>query len=83
MELARAVLQCTIGGKAEAYVFQTHSTDLDAYIEAACSRPCGGMRCPRCTEKSACIEMLQTRSADEGMTPFLVCTLCSYRSTFK
>lgn len=83
MELARAVLRRTIGVNAEACVFKKYSSDLDAYIEAACSRPCGGMTCPRCTEKSARIEMLQTRSADEGMTPYLVCTLCTHRSTFR
>jgi DNA-directed RNA polymerase subunit M/transcription elongation factor TFIIS len=27
--------------------------------------------------------MLQTRSADEGMTPYLVCTLCAHRTMFR
>jgi DNA-directed RNA polymerase subunit M/transcription elongation factor TFIIS len=83
MDRARAVLRLEIGDQAEANVFQAHATDVDAYIEAACSRPCDGLPCPRCGERTAQIEMLQTRSADEGMTPYLVCTSCAHRAMFR
>jgi DNA-directed RNA polymerase subunit M/transcription elongation factor TFIIS len=33
--------------------------------------------CPRCKSKSTSVVELQTRSADEGATPFLLCYDCS------
>ena len=83
MDCARAVLQQEIGTDKERELFRVHGNDVDAYINAACAHADDGMQCPSCKATTARIEMLQTRSADEGMTAFIVCTSCQYRATFR
>ena len=81
MENARRVCKGMVGKQAEETLFEKHGSDADEYIDRACSRPSAGLRCGRCKENSGRVEMLQTRSADEGMTAFFVCGKCGLRRT--
>ena len=72
------------GEELEAKLHQQYGSDLDEYIYNACREQSGtrGLLCTKCQAKSAVVEMLQTRSADEGMTAFLVCQKCGHRRHF-
>lgn len=39
----------------------------------------GGMHCRKCGSHNLCVEMRQTRAADEGMTAFMTCGACGHR----
>ena len=82
MEHARRVLQQHIGTEEEEKVYQQCAHDLDEYIEVACSERANGLWCSRCKQNTAVVELLQTRSADEGMTAYLVCHKCNWRKVF-
>ena len=81
MQQARHICRETRGHEIEAQLWQAHGKDLDEYIYHACGADgaAAGLRCHRCGQDRATIEMLQTRSADEGMTAFLVCSACLHR----
>jgi len=79
MENARRVCKDIVGEQAEETLFEQHGHDVDEYIDRACNRPADGMRCAQCKTNSGRVEMLQTRSADEGMTAFFVCSKCGLR----
>ena len=72
------------GEDSEADLFLRYGTDLDEYIYHACREQSAsvGLLCAKCHTKSAVIEMLQTRSGDEGMTAFVVCQKCAHRRHF-
>ena len=82
MQRAREICRAEFGHDKEKRLWDTHGHDLDEYIHAACSAEKDGLWCARCKQNTAVIEMLQTRSADEGMTAFLVCQLCRARRRF-
>jgi len=82
MQQARDICRDVHGAKKEADLYHTYSSDPDEYIYHACSVKSGGLLCKHCRTKSATIEMLQTRSADEGMTAFVVCSACGHRRHF-
>jgi len=79
MEHARRVCIGIVGKQAEETLFKQHGHDVDEYINRACSKPANGLRCKHCKTDSGRVEMLQTRSADEGMTAFFVCSKCGLR----
>lgn len=82
MDHARHVLREHAGAEHEQKTYAAHASDLDAYINAACEAPTSGLKCSRCKQHQAVVELLQTRSADEGMTAFVVCGACGYRRKF-
>ena len=82
MDHARNVLREHAGDEHERKTHLAHPSDLDAYINAACEAPTGGLKCSKCKQYRAVIELLQTRSADEGMTAFVVCRACGHRRKF-
>lgn len=82
MEHARNVLREAVGNEKEAQIYRMHCDDFDAYCNAAVQAPEAGLVCPACKQNTAAIELLQTRSADEGMTAYIVCQSCSYRRTY-
>ena len=82
MDHARHVLREYAGKEREQQIYLAHCNDLDAYINAACEAPVQGLQCSRCKQYHAAIELLQTRSADEGMTAFVVCSTCGHRTKF-
>ena len=81
MQQARDVCRSMHGEETEAKLYKQYGSDLDEYIYNACREHSGtcGLLCAKCQTKSAVVEMLQTRSADEGMTAFLVCQKCGHR----
>ena len=83
MELARDVFRKYAGHETERTLYEQYPDDVDEYINAACSDREDGRLCSRCSKKSVVIELRQTRSADEGMTAYLVCQSCKYRTLFK
>ena len=82
MEQARDVCRKLHGLEKEKSLYNAHRNDMDEYIFHACNAQSQAMLCQNCKTKSAVVEMLQTRSADEGMTAFIVCQNCSYRRHF-
>ena len=81
MELARDVCRQLVGQERELDLWQCHQHDIDKYIHHACKLQAGsnGLQCWGCSSQSVVVQMLQTRSADEGMTAFLVCLACKRR----
>jgi len=79
----RVTARISVGIVAESQMWEAHGDDIDAYINAVCSGVASaeGIACPKCKSTSTRVDMLQTRSADEGMSAFLVCTACSFKST--
>ena len=82
MQHAREVCRNELGVKKEQSLWDAYGKDLDEYIYAACSAETEGLWCAACKRHTAVVEMLQTRSADEGMTAFLVCQRCKARRRF-
>ena len=83
MDHARNICREHAGEAREHSIYTEHQGDLDAYVNAACEQPAtSGMRCRKCAKDNAVIELLQTRSADEGMTAFLVCRSCHHRAKY-
>jgi len=82
MQQARDIYRQLYGMEAERKLFETHGDDMDKYIHLACSETDRGIRCTQCNEMTGIVELLQTRSADEGMTAYVVCTKCEYRRVF-
>ena len=80
MEHARHIYRIHVGAELEEKVYSEHKDDLDAYIHAACCKIPVGVLCKGCGKHSAAIEMMQTRSADEGMSAFLVCKNCNSKT---
>lgn len=81
MELARDVCRQLVGEGNELDLWRQHKHDLDQYIHHACKLQADskGLQCWGCASQSVVVQMLQTRSADEGMTAFLVCLACKRR----
>lgn len=82
MQTARDVFRAHAGTERELALHNTWPNDLDAYINEACEVPGRGLLCRNCKSNDAVIELLQTRSADEGMTAFIVCSRCRHRRPF-
>ena len=82
MQHARNVLREAVGDEREAEIYSMHCNDFDAYCHAAGQVPDAGLVCPGCKRKTAAIELLQTRSADEGMTAYIVCQSCGHRRAY-
>ena len=82
MQNARDVCRSLYGNDAESALWSQHGHDLDEYIHfAACKQlQETGLQCPKCNLQTAIVETLQTRSADEGMSAFIVCKVCKYRN---
>jgi len=80
MEHARNVCKNLHGIEAELVLYEQYKLDLDEYIHAACSTKKRGLLCKACKRNTCAIIMLQTRSADEGMTAYLSCSACSHRA---
>ncbi len=59
--------------------------DLDVYIDEVMqlmgSNEQRGSKCRYCGKHTAVVKMLQTRSADEGMSALASCTSCKRRYT--
>lgn len=81
MQLARDVCRQLYGPDQELKLWETYGADANEYIHHACStdRHADGLECPYCHARTAVVEMLQTRSADEGMSAFLACKTCHKR----
>jgi DNA-directed RNA polymerase subunit M/transcription elongation factor TFIIS len=72
-------------GKArELQLFQQYGHDVDYYIEKSLQPPesGGGYTCKKCKGTQGVVQLLQTRSADEGMTAYIVCPECNHRRLF-
>lgn len=82
MEQARDICRSVHGADKESVLHAQYGADLDEYVYHACSAELDGMLCTKCHANSAVVEMLQTRSADEGMTAFVVCQKCHHRRHF-
>lgn len=82
MDHARDICREQVGAARELSIHDRHADDLDAYINAACEQPAAGICCRKCKQDDAVIELMQTRSADEGMTACLVCRACGYRGKY-
>ena len=83
MEHARNVCRMYRGVDAEARLYQEHGYDIDKYIDAVGKEPSKGLMCKKCNKNTAAIELYQTRSADEGMTAYIVCSACRHKAVFK
>ena len=80
MERARNICTKLRGRQAEAILYEQFQHDLDEYIHAACSDTQRGIQCTACQRNTCSVQLLQTRSADEGMTAYLSCSSCSHRT---
>ena len=84
MQQARNICRHVHGVDKEASLHAQYGADLDEYVYHACNEAGGGggILCKQCKTNSAVVEMLQTRSGDEGMTAFVVCQKCRHRRHF-
>ncbi len=82
MQQARDVYRRLHGAEVEQKLFEKYGDDMDEYIHLACSNTDRGIQCVQCKEMAGVVQLLQTRSADEGMTAYVVCTKCQYRRVF-
>lgn len=79
MEHARNVYRLHVDATKENEVFNESGGDLDKYVYLACSSKERGCKCRKCGRNTCKIEMLQTRSADEGMSAVECCSYCKTR----
>ena len=84
MEIDRKRVVGVLGRKREQLIYDKHGNDTDAYVFAALSQAlpedhANGARCAKCNTNNVMIEVKQTRSADEGMTSFGLCSNCGHR----
>lgn len=71
------------GSSEEQQLYDQYSSDVDEYIYMALSsHKLTGYSCAKCKKQGCTVELLQTRSADEGMSAFLVCPHCSFKRLF-
>ena len=81
MQAAREVCVRLRGSEQEAALHAEYGSDLDEYIyQACCGTATQGLRCKKCRKLACTVQLLQTRSADEGMTAYLVCSACRHRA---
>ena len=83
MDHVRRMCKSLHGMQKEKELFLQYGHDMDEYIEMALKQQeTGGLLCKKCNKLSCTIELMQTRSADEGMTAFVVCACCQHRRLF-
>ena len=78
MEHARRVTSTECGRAAEAEIHKVAGSNLEEYIQLALhakfpDEAVNGAVCKHCHKKSVTIALIQTRSADEGMTAKATC----------
>ena len=74
MDRARQVTSAECGTKQEAQIFALAGNNLEEYIQTALqsrfpSSAKNGALCKHCGKNSVTVALMQTRSADEGLTP--------------
>ena len=84
MDHVRQICSNLHGSEYEQNLYTMHGHDMDEYIEMALQPPQAetGYTCKKCKQKSCSIQLFQTRSADEGMTPYVVCARCHHKRPF-
>lgn len=80
MQQARDVCVQLHGATEEAALYEQFQHDIDEYIYQACYGIKRGIQCKKCKRMACTVQLLQTRSADEGMTAYLVCSACRHRT---
>ena len=78
MDHARQMTSAECGEAMEAEIYASAGNNLEEYIQTAlqtrfASTTSNGALCKFCHKKSATIALMQTRSADEGMTAHATC----------
>lgn len=78
MDRARQVTSAECGTKQEAQIFALSGNNLEEYIQTALqarfpSSAKNGALCKHCGKNSVTVALMQTRSADEGMTAHATC----------
>ena len=81
MKKAREICRELYGPEREQALYDQYR-DLDEYIEASLSDQ-AGYQCNNCNCNQCTVQLMQTRSADEGMTAYIVCPHCKQRRPFK
>ena len=80
MQAARCGALRYLSANAEERCFSDSRGNLDRYIDnvmQACgSRNTSGAFCKHCKQQTLIVKLLQTRSADEGMTAIGTCSRC-------
>ena len=86
MDHVRHMCTSLHGQQKEQELFDQYGQDMDEYIEQTLNaqeeQGLQGLLCKSCKRYSCTIQLLQTRSADEGMTAFIVCGKCQFRRLF-
>jgi DNA-directed RNA polymerase subunit RPC12/RpoP len=80
MQVAREICRELFGVERELVLFLRHP-DIDEYINAALSGD-DGYDCTKCKGTQCTVQLIQTRSADEGMTAYIVCPSCKHRRPY-
>jgi len=80
MDEARRTAKAKLGNEKEHQVFIETGFNMDEYIERVCNvlhphQPAGG-KCPHCHKHTVTVNLVQTRSGDEGMTAIAACESC-------
>lgn len=71
------------GPQKEELLHQNYAHDLDEYIYMVLKEQnTHGHKCAKCKGNECTIELMQTRSADEGMTAFILCPNCRHKRLF-
>ena len=79
MQNARKVASRHLSDQTELKIHETHGNNLDLYVQAVLTHIYGetekdGALCKHCNQRTVTIQLVQTRSADEGMTAKATCT---------